>query len=151
MGKFGLKRYAVVCVLGFLLGVLILHPFSMFFQGMIHPTFSWDFNDFLSAFSSHHFPMAFFFGLLGLIVSCIILFLVNSLVKERERIKVLEGLLPICSYCKKIRDDEGKESGAGDWIRIEQYISHRTDADFSHGICPECYAKVMKELESSKK
>ncbi len=49
----------------------------------------------------------------------------------------LEGLLPICSYCKKIKDDENA------WQQMETYISKRTEANFSHGICPDCYEKHM--------
>ena len=48
------------------------------------------------------------------------------------RIKKLEGLIPICSYCKKIRNDDGQ------WQAVERYIQEHTDASFSHGICPEC-------------
>ncbi len=48
-------------------------------------------------------------------------------------VKELSGLLPICSYCKKVRDDQDY------WQTVEGYISHHTDATFSHGICPECY------------
>ena len=56
-------------------------------------------------------------------------------------VKKLEGLLPICSYCKKIR---GKNDS---WQQIESYVAQRTDAEFSHGICPECYkAKVEPQL-----
>jgi len=48
------------------------------------------------------------------------------------RIKTLTGLLPICAHCKKIRDE------AGNWTAIELYVRDRTEANFSHGICPEC-------------
>lgn len=47
-------------------------------------------------------------------------------------VKKLSGLLPICAWCKKIRDKEGK------WHPIETYVSEHSDADFSHGICPDC-------------
>lgn len=53
-----------------------------------------------------------------------------------KEIKTLRGILPICCSCKKIRDDEGY------WNDVENYISERTDADFSHGICPECTEKL---------
>jgi DNA-binding response OmpR family regulator len=57
----------------------------------------------------------------------------------------LEGLLPICSYCKKIRDDNNL------WQPVDQYITRRTEASFSHGICPECYEnRVKPELEQLK-
>lgn len=55
------------------------------------------------------------------------------------RVKRLHGLLPICSSCKKIRDDKGY------WNAIEQYVRERSDAEFSHGICPECAAKLYPE------
>ncbi len=53
-------------------------------------------------------------------------------------VKQLEGLLPICSYCKKIRDDQNM------WQPIEGYISKRTEATFSHGYCPSCIEKYVK-------
>jgi DNA-binding response OmpR family regulator len=53
-------------------------------------------------------------------------------------VRNLQGLLPICSYCKKIRVKDN------DWQQIESYVAQRTDAEFSHGICPECYEKEVK-------
>jgi integral membrane sensor domain MASE1 len=55
------------------------------------------------------------------------------------RIKTLKGLLPICSTCKKIRDDKGY------WNHIESYIRHHSEADFTHGICPSCAQKLYAE------
>jgi sigma-B regulation protein RsbU (phosphoserine phosphatase) len=55
----------------------------------------------------------------------------------RQHVRRLEGLLPICSYCKKIRDDQNR------WQVIEGYIAKRTEARFSHSICPECYEKMV--------
>jgi hypothetical protein len=52
-----------------------------------------------------------------------------------RRVKILEGMLPICAYCKNIRNDKG------DWERMEAYISRRSEAEFSHGICPSCSEK----------
>jgi len=60
----------------------------------------------------------------------------------REELHALEGLLPICSYCKRIRDADG---GYGS---LERYIEQRSGAEFSHGICPDCYEKhVRPQLE----
>jgi hypothetical protein len=56
-----------------------------------------------------------------------------------SELKVLSGLLPICAWCKKVRDDQGY------WNRIEAYLSERTHAQFTHGICPDCTKKVMSE------
>ncbi|MCX5854579.1 MAG: hypothetical protein NTZ24_08445, partial [Deltaproteobacteria bacterium] len=53
-----------------------------------------------------------------------------------SKIKTLSGMLPICASCKKIRDDTGY------WNQIESYIKHHSEAEFSHGICPEC-AKIL--------
>jgi CheY-like chemotaxis protein len=53
------------------------------------------------------------------------------------RVKQLHGLLPICAYCKKIRDDKNY------WQQVEEYVSAHTDAQFSHGICPQCYEQIL--------
>jgi phosphoserine phosphatase RsbU/P len=67
---------------------------------------------------------------------------VQALEEALARVKQLQGLLPICSYCKKIRDDQNY------WQQVEGYIAEHSEAQFSHGICPECYEKVVKpELE----
>jgi CheY-like chemotaxis protein len=70
--------------------------------------------------------------------------LINDLQKALDEIKTLSGLLPICSHCKKIRDDSGY------WQSVEHYIAERSDAQFSHGICPDCmrqfYPKVAEKI-----
>lgn len=71
--------------------------------------------------------------------------LLEDLQKAVDEIKTLQGVIPICSYCKKMRDDEGV------WNRLELYISNHSDADFSHGICPECMTKQMDALKAKKK
>ena len=64
---------------------------------------------------------------------------------ERElvaRVQTLEGILPVCMFCKDIRDD------AGNWTKMEHYIARRTEAKFSHGMCPKCaqqhYGEYLK-------
>ena len=54
-----------------------------------------------------------------------------------EEIKVLHGMLPICACCKKIRDDSGY------WHQIESYIAKHSEANFTHGVCPECKEKLL--------
>ena len=67
----------------------------------------------------------------------------DSLKKAQEaEIKQLRGFLPICAYCKKIRDD------AGYWNQVEKYVSDHTEAKFSHGICPTCFEREMKEIKA---
>jgi PAS domain S-box-containing protein len=66
--------------------------------------------------------------------------LIGELREALAEVKQLSGLLPICSSCKKIRDDKGY------WTQIETYIHKHSDAQFSHGICPECAKKLYPEL-----
>ena len=61
----------------------------------------------------------------------------ERIVGLQDRIKRLEGVLPTCMFCKKIRDERSQ------WIHIEQYITQRTEASFSHGVCPDCYSRVV--------
>ncbi len=64
----------------------------------------------------------------------------SELVKAFDEIKILKGIIPICSYCYNIRDDKGT------WDRIEDYISKHSMASFTHGICPDCTEKVRHEF-----
>ena len=57
------------------------------------------------------------------------------------RVRKLEGILPICMGCKKIRDDQDQ------WSQLERYISQHSDASFSHGLCPECYGRMSAEVD----
>jgi PAS domain S-box-containing protein len=66
--------------------------------------------------------------------------LIDALQKALSEVKTLRGFLPICSYCKKIRDDKGY------WSQIESYIHKHSDAEFSHGICPECAKKYYPDM-----
>jgi CheY-like chemotaxis protein len=69
-------------------------------------------------------------------------------VKELEaafsQVKQLQGMLPICSYCKKIRNDQNY------WQRVEGYISDHTNVEFSHGICPDCSVRVKEDMADRK-
>ena len=58
-----------------------------------------------------------------------------------DEVRTLRGIVPICAYCKKIRDD------AGYWSQVEKYVSDHTEAKFSHGICPACFEREMKGIE----
>jgi PAS domain S-box-containing protein len=64
--------------------------------------------------------------------------LVAELQAALTEVKTLQGFLPICSYCKSVRDDENY------WHAVEAYISKHTNTRFTHGICPSCYAKVVE-------
>ena len=64
----------------------------------------------------------------------------------RTRVHHLEGLLPICAYCKRIRDGAAGGGGGGgeQWESIERYVEARSEAQFSHGYCPDCYEKHVR-------
>ncbi len=66
---------------------------------------------------------------------------IRELEKALEEVRTLRGIVPICSYCKQIRDDEGY------WRRVEDYLSEQTDARFSHGLCPDCMKKYFPDLK----
>jgi|WetSurMetagenome_2_1015567.scaffolds.fasta_scaffold507843_1 hypothetical protein len=65
----------------------------------------------------------------------------RDLRKAIEQTRILEGLLPICASCKKIRDDKGY------WSQLEHYISEHAGITFSHGLCPDCAAKAFAAAE----
>ena len=67
-----------------------------------------------------------------------------ALQEALAKVKLLSGFLPICCSCKKIRDDKGY------WQQIESYIKGHSEAEFSHGICPECSIKLYPELYGGK-
>ena len=67
--------------------------------------------------------------------------LINELQQALKEVKQLSGFLPICSHCKKIRDDKGY------WNQIEAYIQDHSDAEFSHGICQECAKKYYPDMD----
>ncbi len=69
----------------------------------------------------------------------------NELREARDQVMTLSGLLPICANCKKVRDDKGY------WQQIEYYVSHHSDARFSHGLCPECIEALYPEYADADK
>ncbi len=66
--------------------------------------------------------------------------LINRLEASLAEIKTLRGILPLCSFCKKIRDDKGY------WEQVDTYIKKHSEADISHSICPECLKKYYPDL-----
>jgi len=70
--------------------------------------------------------------------------LLIELQQALSEVKVLQGIIPICSYCHEIRDDKGA------WEQMEAYISRHSEAEFSHSICPKCLPNVRKEIADMK-
>ncbi|MBN2403368.1 MAG: PAS domain S-box protein [Spirochaetes bacterium] len=71
--------------------------------------------------------------------------LIKELQEALAEIRTLKGILPICSYCKKIRDDKGY------WEQIEVYIRDHSEAEFTHGLCPECAKKLYPDYFNKNK
>lgn len=69
---------------------------------------------------------------------------VEELERTKYELKTLQGLLSICSYCKKIRDDNNA------WVQLEEYMRINSDVMFSHGICPDCLNGLMKEMDRTR-
>lgn len=140
--------------IGALLGYFILHPLIHiisllhFFSGSLVPkNFA---SELLKSFSVSMLPWGIAFMILSALIG---LFwgkikqadeekseIIAQLQKALAEVKNLSGFLPICASCKKIRDDKGY------WNQIEAYISEHSEAEFSHGICPECSEKLYPDL-----
>ncbi len=93
-------------------------------------------------------PVAIINATLRVLILFFITFLVGKLAEQtkalRARVRTLEGILPTCSFCKDIRDEDGN------WHEIEDYVTSRTDALFSHGVCPGCAAKHYGDILNQK-
>lgn len=72
-----------------------------------------------------------------------IVVLVSGLRRAHTEVKILRGLIPICAWCKKVRDDQGY------WTVVEAYVQQHTTAEFTHGMCPDCYDKQMSSLNDA--
>ena len=102
------------------------------------------------------FTVQYFYGIpytlsaaiINAIIRLAVLFLITFLCAKlsetiqalRARVRTLEGFLPTCSFCKDIRDE------AGEWHQIEEYVASRSDARFSHGVCPKCAARHYGDI-----
>jgi hypothetical protein len=69
--------------------------------------------------------------------------LIKDLQEARDEAKTLSGLIPICAWCKRVRDDEGY------WKQVELYVSEHSEASFTHAICPECKQKWEEEARKA--
>ncbi|MGC3989551.1 MAG: hypothetical protein QM796_07720 [Chthoniobacteraceae bacterium] len=155
---------AVVVLLDFMTGPYLAFPFFFVFPVLL---MAWNSSTRLAitlaivlslirtAFNHYwHLPMSWEVSVLNTIMRAGVLILIAKMAGRlsvqakllRERVTTLEGLLPICGFCKKIRDEKNE------WQQVERYISDRTDADFSHGICPCCaeehYGDAMEKIRS---
>jgi hypothetical protein len=127
-----IKKILVIEIIGYALILAIVWMNEVF--DLPHTIFG------VNATPPNHFE-SLFESILILFLAVITLTITHAILK---RLNFLEGLLPICSICKKIRSDQ-------DWIPIEEYISSRSNANFTHGICPDCTEKYYGRLFKDKK
>lgn len=81
-----------------------------------------------------------------------LLYKMNCFFDKQETFRkntVYEKILPVCMYCKKIRDDSGIKPGTGKWLSMEAYLCQKSGTELSHGCCPECFAIYMDQLEKT--
>jgi hypothetical protein len=84
-------------------------------------------------------------ALVRVAVLSLLAFLVAHTVRQSRELKVLRGHLPICMWCKRIRNE------GGSWQKFETYITEHSEADFSHGLCPECKQEHYGDLLNKKR
>ncbi len=148
---YALKRHGKIKV-SFLISIIVSTATGLFallilsiFQGYI---------DFLGIFLSISIPMT-VIPIIVLKFSTLLLRLEDSkskleeknieLLKAQKEVKILNGLLPICANCKKIRDDKGY------WNNLESFIQNHSEASFSHGICSDCSDELYGDEDWYKK
>lgn len=152
MSKIRIKWLLIGTAFGYLVFHPLVHVISLtHFFGK--PAVSTDFfSDILSAFSLSMLPWSIAFMILSALIGVSWgkikqadaekAKIIEELQKALDRVKTLSGMLPICASCKKIRDDKGY------WNKIEAYIEKHSEAEFSHGICPECAKELYPEYFS---
>lgn len=140
-----MNKYLIGSILGFIMGALAIHPVSVLLQGAVHPNVMVKVPSIINAFDVHHLPMAFFFGVLGTVFGLTVTHYTARLSSEQTRVQMLESLIPICSYCKKIREED--PGGKTHWHEVEHYMAMKTNSSFTHSICPECFENEMQQLD----
>jgi hypothetical protein len=131
---------------GVVAGVILLHPAAMFIMDYYGPNPHIHWGALQTAFSRQHLPMTIFYGILGACIGALYGFLNARLTKSVDRIGLLEGILPICCVCKRIRDEQSGKTSPGKWVEIADYISIHSGAEFSHAYCPDCGKQAQEEF-----
>lgn len=139
---------------GVVVGVTVIHPLSMVMYWFeFHPEFAmnstvWAFVALRlqASFSPAMWPMTGIFTAIGAGLGLSVGWTLRALIRRqwqinklRRELRTLRKLLPICSWCKKVRDDQGY------WQQVEGYLADRNIARFTHGVCPSCEAKVLAD------
>lgn len=150
MSKIKLKWPVLGAAFGYLVFHPLIHTISLAPYFGNHPQVEYFTTAISGAFSVSMLPWSLAFAMLGAVIGILwgkILQadeekskIIIELQQALDRVKTLSGLVPICAACKKVRDDRGY------WNQIEAYIEAYSEAQFSHGICPECAEKLYPEF-----
>jgi hypothetical protein len=127
-----LQRYVALRVAIGLFVIAFMANLDAIADLFIHPE--------LSYFDSRHLIVGGITGLVTTVLFGMLSIYVASFKRAQKEIRTLEGLLPICSSCNKIRTTDNT------WHLIEKYISERTEATFTHGLCPECARRLYPQM-----
>ena len=126
-------RKIKVMMIGFLFGAILLITMSVIQKTIVGHT---------PLIHKECIILVLFGGISGSLITHY-LFKIKSLNKAlQQRVNNLESVLPICSYCKKIRKPETDWKDSNSWQYLESYITDRTNSQFTHGICPDCMIKL---------
>ncbi|MBC8317615.1 MAG: hypothetical protein H8E41_06885 [Desulfobulbaceae bacterium] len=131
-------------VVGLVGGVVLLHPATMFIMNVHGTQHTLNWNAFAMAFSFEHILMTCFYALLGAVTGVVFGVLNARLVKTEKRMEILEGFLPVCSFCMKVKDDKGC------WSQLEAYLSQYSDVQISRRICDDCKTTHFPEIAERK-
>jgi hypothetical protein len=101
-------------------------------------------------FDKEHLIVGGITGFVSTVLFGLLLIYMRHLTSALNRIITLESIMPICSNCKKIRKTDSDPKQMDSWQTIESYITQKTNTQFSHGICPECFSKLYPEYSDIK-
>lgn len=145
-GKDTWRHFLIFVIAGIAMGVALLHPAAMFIMDYQGENRHLHWSALKMVFSIHHLPMTVFFGVLGAFIGVFYAILNMRLAGSEKRIKILEGILPICCVCKHIRNEAQSEPEPHEWIEVEDYISSNMDVNVSHTYCPKCYEQAIQDI-----
>ena len=145
------RNFTLHIALGALIGYAVLHPASMFIQYAsvvgAFPSTAPILGDVLrEAFFGAHGDMAFYFTVLGALFGAAQAYYIHRIAAEQKKVRLLEGILPICSSCKRIRDQKRSTEEHEVWVPMEVYISGHSEAEFTHGLCMDCARRLYPQL-----
>ena len=124
----------IICVVV----IIFMSNLNTLVDAVLHPDIPY--------FDHEHLIVGGITGLVNIILFGFLILYVRYLNKALNDIKTLESILPICSHCKKIRKLDSDAKNMESWQPIEAYITAMTTSKFSHGICPECLAKLYPQF-----